>query len=423
MGCKTNLRPGIDIRGDGGYVVAPPSTHRTLRNYEWAPGLAPDSVPLAEMPAWLLEVIRNPQGTDKTDNNVGSIAEGSRNSSLFKVAAAMRGNGAAPAEVEELLKGVNREQCIPPLDESEVKSIAQSVTRYPQGAPPPRLSWKAIRPLPLREVAVPSLTSEMIPEPLREWATDVTHRMQGSLDMLMAPTLVALASVIGRRLAIKPKQHDDWKIVPNLWGGIVAPPSAMKTPIMNEGLKQLRRLDAQAKIEFDAELREYKRRKKEADTSEGEFDEAPPTRRRFILNDSTVEKIGVLLGENPSGFLVFRDELFGLLRTLEKPGRESDRQFYLESFTGDGAFIYDRISRGTIDIPALCLSILGGIQPDRISEYFAATIKNGSGDDGFLSRFQLMVYPPRSTTWELVDCARTFQHAKDWGISSKTSAT
>src|SRR4030095_6451295 len=74
---------------------------------------------------------------------------------------------------------------------------------------------------------------------------------------------------------------------------------------------------------------------------------------RFYTNDSTVEKLGALLNENPAGLLLIRDELAGWLRTLEKPGREGDREFFLEAWNGVGDFYVDRIGRGTLHIPAL----------------------------------------------------------------------
>ena len=63
---------------------------------------------------------------------------------------------------------------------------------------------------------------------------------------------------------------------------------------------------------------------------------AEPTCRRYIVNDTTVEKLGELLRDNPWGLLEFRDELTGWLRCLDKPGHEGDRAFYLESWNGVG---------------------------------------------------------------------------------------
>jgi putative DNA primase/helicase len=133
-------------------------------------------------------------------------------------------------------------------------------------------------------------------------------------------------------------------------------------------------------------------------------DEEPgPVLRRHLVNDTTVEKLGVTLNENPTGTLVFRDELTGWLYTLDKEGHENDRAFYLEVWNGNASYTYDRIGRGTLFIPAACVSLLGGIQSSRLAEYLRATIHGGNGDDGLIQRFQLAVYPDSQREWKNVD--------------------
>jgi hypothetical protein len=124
---------------------------------------------------------------------------------------------------------------------------------------------------------------------------------------------------------------------------------------------------------------------------------------RYRTNDSTVEKLHELLSENPNGLLLFRDEFAGFLYALEKPGREGDREFYLECWNGNGRFTLDRIGRGTIQSDGLCLSLLGSIQPGKLTEYVTGTLAGGSGDDGLLQRVQLAVWPDIPPTWNNVD--------------------
>ena len=77
--------------------------------------------------------------------------------------------------------------------------------------------------------------------------------------------------------------------------------------------------------------------------------------------------------------------------------------FYLESWNGTGSFDVDRIGRGSLHIPALCLSILGGIQPGPLSTYVYQATRGEKGVDGLLQRFQLLVWPDPPTTWRNVD--------------------
>jgi putative DNA primase/helicase len=129
-------------------------------------------------------------------------------------------------------------------------------------------------------------------------------------------------------------------------------------------------------------------------------DDKPPTLRRHIVNDATVEKLGMLLAENPNGLLTFRDELTGFLRTLDRQGHENDRGFYLEAWTGTNPYDYDRVERGSLFIPYVCLSLFGTIQPGPLARYIRETLSN---NDGLISRFQLLVYPDPPRTWRNVD--------------------
>ena len=215
--------------------------------------------------------------------------------------------------------------------------------------------------------------------------------------------------------------------MPNLWGGGVGRPGIMKTPAMQEALKPLNRLVADAREEHRAAMSEHEfraaeddarrkvlmRKLKEAvergDPTDALRDEfaragyAPPVERRYLVNDATVEKLGELLCQNPNGLLLFRDELPGLLRTMERDGHENDRAFLCEAWSGTGAYTYDRIGRGTVHIPAACLSLYGGIQPGPLHRYLREVFGEGADDDGLIQRFQLLVYPDVGREWRNVD--------------------
>lgn len=130
-------------------------------------------------------------------------------------------------------------------------------------------------------------------------------------------------------------------------------------------------------------------------------DGKPPVQRRYKSNDATIEKIGEMLRENQNGFLILRDELVGILAAWEKTGHEGDRTFFLESWNGFGSFDTDRIGRGEIFIPNLCLSLFGGIQPDKLRALLEL-IADALANDGTLQRFQVLVYPDPQA-WEYRD--------------------
>ena len=271
---------------------------------------------------------------------------------------------------------------------------------------------------------VPKLDERLLPDPFRSWIKDTAERACCPLDLPAVSALVSVASVVGRKFAIRPKRHDDWTVVPNLWGMGVLPPGWLKTHCLEEPKKPLARLELDARDKHAAALQDYAiteavataqteaakaalkeraRKKNGVAATEAELRElasqalskpalVPPTLRRYIINDATVEKLGELLAENPDGLLLYRDELMGFLKGLEKQGHEGDRAFYLEAWNGTGSYSYDRIGRGSLFIPSNTVSILGGIQPGKLAAYIRGA-GSGENDDGLISRFQLAVYP------------------------------
>lgn len=301
--------------------------------------------------------------------------------------------------------------------------------------------WPEPLPLPEGLPPVKPLEPDMIPPPLRGWLMDVAERLQIPPDFSTAAAVVALGSIIGRSCGINPKRHDDWLVIPNLWGAVVGRPSLMKTPAMMEAFRHLTRLEVEAKAAFEAEAsyREATREVAKAEraaiiqqmTKAVKAGKDPhelkcrlsmmktedSTRRRYQTQDGTTEKIGELLNQNPRGLLVNRDELIGWLRSLDRDGREGDRGFYLEAWNGTGSFTYDRIGRGTLDIMSLCLSVFGAITPGNLSDYVYQAKRGGRGDDGLLQRFQVVVWPDDAKEWKNVDrIPNSTEKERAWNI-------
>ena len=92
----------------------------------------------------------------------------------------------------------------------------------------------------------PNLPTDLIPIPLRPWLVDAAERLSVPMEMVAIPVLVALGAALGRAVALYPKRHGNWRVVANLWGVVVAPSSAMKTPALEEGTRPLERIAAEA---------------------------------------------------------------------------------------------------------------------------------------------------------------------------------
>lgn len=129
------LGPGIDVRGDGGYVVAPPSSHASGRTYEWEAGLAPGEVKAASLPQWVIDLLTSNPTRRQHESTAGQIIpEGHRDQALTSLAGTMRRRGMTAESIEAALLAENRARCVPPLPDADVRRIARSVARYPAAA-------------------------------------------------------------------------------------------------------------------------------------------------------------------------------------------------------------------------------------------------------------------------------------------------
>ena len=143
--CRSSaLGPGLDLKGDGGYVLLPPSVHPSGGRYEWELSSHPAEVPIAAMPDWLLDMLGAggtlpeksvPRHTQNTatltpDFAADRIPQGRRNVTLTSLAGSMRRKGMSQTAIESALLAENSARCDPPLAEDEVRRIAASVSRY-----------------------------------------------------------------------------------------------------------------------------------------------------------------------------------------------------------------------------------------------------------------------------------------------------
>jgi len=137
----SKITRGVDVRGEGGYVVAPPSEHASGRYYQDELSSDPRVIPLAEMPGWLLEAAVSdptPTASSQTSQNIpptapGVVTEGSRNETLFKIGRSYRAKGLDEEAILNGLRLYNQTKCEPPLDDSEVVTIAKSAASKPAG--------------------------------------------------------------------------------------------------------------------------------------------------------------------------------------------------------------------------------------------------------------------------------------------------
>jgi hypothetical protein len=143
--CAVNFMPGVDTRGDGGLIVAPPSNHASGRTYRWHRDGRPGAVRVQQTPGWIRAMLRayrnggkpgikvhRPYDPDKPKPQIGidriaEMHEGGRNSGLFGVVCRFIWEGRE--DILAAAHAVNQQRCRPPLPDREVDTMVKHALR------------------------------------------------------------------------------------------------------------------------------------------------------------------------------------------------------------------------------------------------------------------------------------------------------
>lgn len=131
---RAGIIDGVDVRGDGGYVVAPPSVHSNGNRYEWE--YDPEEFDLAEANnnvKYFLDTGINSSGERFSMPDI--VNAGERNDMIFRFACMMQAKGASDEAVFAATMAENNTKCNPPMNEKEVRVIVNSVLKYQKGKP------------------------------------------------------------------------------------------------------------------------------------------------------------------------------------------------------------------------------------------------------------------------------------------------
>ena len=140
---RAGLYEGVDVRGDGGYIVAPPSIHPNGRAYEWEQG--PEDTPLAEADGRVWAFLA---GGDKSQRAEGQgcgqsfeapeqIPEGQRVQTLVRLLCSQQAKGLSDGAIRAAVRAENEAKCVPPLTDAELeKEVFPALSRYEKGTAP-----------------------------------------------------------------------------------------------------------------------------------------------------------------------------------------------------------------------------------------------------------------------------------------------
>jgi hypothetical protein len=227
---------------------------------------------------------------------------------------------------------------------------------------------------------------DFLPPVVRDYVTAAAAGIGCEPVLVVNPTLAVLASCIGnsRALILKP----GWNEWPILWALAVVESGKLKTPAHHAALKPVHELQ----YEF---VKEHKLAMAAWEETDAKGRGPKPKQREIVTGDSTIQKFGVLLSENPHGVLYAVDELdawFQNLTSYRSSG--TDRPQWMQLHTA-GVLAVHRVTRDGLYVPNAAASICGTIQP--------STLQQALNMDALLAglgaRFLMSMPPPQKRKW------------------------
>jgi hypothetical protein len=227
-------------------------------------------------------------------------------------------------------------------------------------------------------------------------------------DFLGLPVLAVAGGTVGRSVSLLLKPG--YFVSPTIYAGCVGPPSDGKTPAMKVAAAAVRSIDDDLARDHAKAVEQWKQAN--IGVSKGSCPPAPKP-RRIDIDDATMEVLPLILGDNPRGLIMIRDELTAFILGMNqfKGGKGNDRSNALKIWSGD-RIVKDRVNHennAPIRCPHPSLSILGGLTPDMLG----SLVDPRGRADGFIDRF-LLVYPDPLPVADWSDRGIPDDVAGDW---------
>jgi putative DNA primase/helicase len=268
------------------------------------------------------------------------------------------------------------------------------------------------KPFKVYDVQLPSINYKDMPDLLANRIHDIAKIISAPPEYAYTSIMIMIAVAIGTKLGLRPKRNnDDYFICSLLWGLNIGETGTKKTPVQHLCMQKLNSLNLELFEECQKAISAFKKQKSKlekqiariqnghdsADAMAGLIDQLQdlldnePAIESIVINDGTKEALQKDTGHSKNGILFEMDEIAELFEQIDA-SKNGYRQYLLTSWNGVLPRRSSRVGTGHNNVTRTFISILGGIQPDKLALF----MKNGKpkyGSDGFISRFQMAFLP------------------------------
>ncbi len=227
---------------------------------------------------------------------------------------------------------------------------------------------------------------DIFTKPIQSYIIDCANTLNMSIDYMGCSLMWLMSLSIGNSMKIEVKKG--WVEIATLWIAVVGKAGIGKTPSISKTIFPLEKLNNKEISNYIKEFQKWETYDKLTTKEQEEYPEIEkPLKKQFIANDITLEALIDLHQENDNAVGVFKDELAGWFKDMNKYKAGSDLEFWLSSWSGKSVNL-NRMTRAGSFVASPLIPILGGIQPGIFNSFYT----NENKDNGFMDRM-LLSYP------------------------------
>lgn len=248
--------------------------------------------------------------------------------------------------------------------------------------PPVKLST----PKPRETAECQSFPLDVFPKEVKNFLLEMNATLGHNTEFMASSILWMTSLIIGNAMKVRVKRG--WNECSVVWLAVVGDPGTGKTPAMNAIISPLQKLNGKEIREYNRQMEKwshYESLTKEEKQHANEVQR--PSKSQFIVNDTTIEALVELHEQNPNAVGIFKDELAGWIKDMNKYRAGSDLEFHLSAFSNSPAYTTRKSVKDNY-IHSPIIPVLGGIQPRVMTKVFT----DDYSDNGFSDRL-LLCFP------------------------------
>jgi hypothetical protein len=227
---------------------------------------------------------------------------------------------------------------------------------------------------------------EIYPQNIQDYILESNRTLGLSIDYMGCSLLWLTSVIIGNTMRVEIKKG--WIESCAVWISVVGKAGIGKTPSISQMIYPLERLNNREIRNYIKQYQRYVEYEKKTKDEKAYSEEIKqPKKTQFIVNDITLEALVEIHEENKNSIGVFKDELAGWFKDMNKYRAGSDLEFWLSCWSGKSVSLNRKTARSSfVDKPFI--PVLGGIQPSIFDQFNTDENK----DNGFTDRM-LISYP------------------------------